>query len=125
VSVRHATTADLTAWISPTLTLPSTQEQERLLDRASELIDSLVTAPYMAGTDGTPADSGIAQTLADATCAQVELWLTMGEDMDIESWGPGSYSAGGVSVASPPDRLAPRAARILNAGMMTGGGVAI
>lgn len=122
----HATPQDLATYIGASQTLPSDAEQTRLLARAQELVDDAVVAWYSTDSaTGIPTDDVIAGTLRDATCAQVEAWLQMGEAVDIESWPKGttgaSYRMGRVAVAGPPEKLAPRALRILSSEGLTQG----
>ena len=90
-----------------------------------ELIDGLVCAPYATDASNVPTAAAIAKALSDATCAQVEMWLGMGEQVDIESWptpksGLG-YQAGRVRAYAMPDKPSPRAVRILLLqGLVTG-----
>lgn len=100
---------------------------ERMLDRASELIDDyLRRAVYDVDDDGAPTDDDDIAALRDATCAQVEFWMAADEEEDI--LGPvQSLSIGNIQVSQGSDDrrvapmyLAPRAARILrNAGILT------
>ena len=83
----------------------------RMLDRASELISDIVVVPIK---------SAHADALKRATCAQVEYWLEVGEETDIEGPVQGSiigkvqiqYGAGDNRVS--PRGLAPRAERVLS-----------
>jgi hypothetical protein len=98
-------------------------DADRLLDRASELIDDLT----MDRIDTTDDDHMTAA--ANACCAQVEWWLSQGESRDIE--GPiQSYQAGRIQMTMgagdnriTPTYLAPRAERFLRrAGLLYRGG---
>ena len=105
----------------PAVTIGPPEDLGRLLDRASEVIaDYTRTAIYAVDDDGMPTDAEDVAAFRDATCAQVEFWLTADEEDDI--LGPvdnlalgdlkvGNSAFGGVRVA--PMFLAPRAARIL------------
>ncbi len=114
----HATTSDLSNWLPDTIPVPA--DANRILDRASEVIDAaLKTAVY--DPDET------ADVLANATCAQVEYWLTGDEEDDVLGPLQGlilnglqlQYGAG--TNRATPTYLAPRAWRILNnAGLITG-----
>jgi len=94
---------------------------DRLLERASELIDDyLRTAYYATDDDDLPTDAKVATALSKATCAQVEYWQAGDEEDDI--LGPvESLALGGMTVKfnsntgqrEAPRYLAPRAARIL------------
>lgn len=88
-------------------------DADRLLLRASDRIDDAVLAQFSLDTQsGLPTDLTIARTLADATCAQVEFWLEVGEGHDIDGIRGPMQVVGGGSYQAPPD-LAPRARSIL------------
>lgn len=113
----YATAADLAAFVSSDTTLPVTGELDRLLSRASELVDGYVTRPFNVDGNGAPTDTDVAATLRDATCATVEAWLELGEEHDIAGIR-GDISTGPLSWQLPPT-LPLRARRILdNAGLM-------
>jgi hypothetical protein len=83
-----ATIAQLDAWLGR----PSPADAPRLLDRASEVVaGALRTKVATDATTGLPTDPTTAQTLADATCAQVESWLDDGE-CDRASLAPHAWS---------------------------------
>jgi hypothetical protein len=118
-TVAYATTEQLAAW------LPDDADAElisdRLLQRASELLDDYIRQPFALVTDtedadyGRPSDAELRQLLADACCAQVEFWGNVGEDHDIEGLGGQSVSI--MSYSGPlPDELSPRARRLLAQG---------
>ncbi|GAW50610.1 MULTISPECIES: hypothetical protein [unclassified Nocardioides] len=128
----YATTEQLGAYFgadgeseSPS-TIP--EDAARLLVRASELVaDHIVTAVYDVDSDGNATDGTVIAALRDATCAQVEFWLTGDEEDDI--LGPlQSVSTQGVQLQMgagenrpTPMYLAPRAARALRrAGLLSG-----
>lgn len=122
----YATRADLAVWVGDAAAmLPSTSEQDRLLGHAERLVDTLVLAGFTVDGTGIPTDPTVAAALRDAVCAQVEMWLAMGEALDVESWGPGAHKVQSVlEVANPPGKHAPRALRALSAaGLLTGGAV--
>jgi|SRR5690625_190827 len=108
----YATEAELAAYLGISEDdLPD--ESERLLDRASELIDE--------ATRGR----ATGEAASKATCAQVEFWLEVDEEHDIEGPIQGviigrlqiQYGAGPNRIA--PTYLAPRARRYLrNAGLL-------
>ena len=109
----YAVAAELQAYVSEDMELPSAGEQDRLLARASEVIDDVTLGRIDAdNTDHTDA-------ARDAACAQVEWWLSAGEDIDvsgpIQGYTIGSlqvqYGAGANRVS--PFKLAPRAKRHL------------
>jgi hypothetical protein len=124
----YATRADLAAWVGSSQTLPDTTEQDRLLERASTIVDGLlVAAVYDVDSDGNPIDTDVAAALSDATCAQVEWWLESGDELGASaSWASvsiGSVRLGGgqgESGASAP-AAAPRAtSRLQLAGLLPG-----
>lgn len=104
----HATAAELAAWLGSDTPPP---DADRLLERASRLIDSHVTAGYKVDDNGDPSDTQMREALRDATTAQVEFWLGVGEEHDVEGIR-GEISTPGASFALPPD-LGPRARREL------------
>lgn len=84
----------------------------RLLDRASDLIDSVVTLAY--DTDPVtilPTDATLAAALKVAACAQVEFWIEVGEGNDIDGLAGTQVVAGGAAgyAGKRAPRLAPRA----------------
>lgn len=108
----YATPAELATYVGEGVELPSTEEQERLLERASELVDSV----SLLRIDDTDADHLAAAR--DATAAQVEWWLSAGEDAEtgppVQSYSIGSLSLSyGVAGGAHRMRLAPRAKRHL------------
>jgi hypothetical protein len=105
--VVHATAQDLAGWLDG----ETPPEAARLLARASRLVDRHVYAGYRVDDDGLPVDEHVRDALRDATCAQVEQWLAVGEDHDVEGV-EGAVSVGGASFTLPPS-LAPRARREL------------
>lgn len=118
----YATAADLTSWLpgDGSVPVPAAAEANRLLDRAAELVDDYVTSGYAVDATGAPAAAAVVDALRDATCAQVEQWLAVGEANDIEGRS-GAVSSHGLSMDSYPDRLAPRARRALaRAGLIRG-----
>lgn len=114
----HATPSDLQDWVSADTSLPSKEEQKRLLERATLLVNHATVAAY------DPDDTAISSALRDGTCAQVEQWLVLGEGVDIEGWPVETHvQSSGLSVNKAPDTLAPRAHRILAAEGLTQGGM--
>lgn len=122
----YATDEQLTAYLAEGETLP--EDSARLLSRASELVDDhIVTAVYAVDDDDLPTDPVVLAALADATCAQVQFWLTGDEEDDILGPVQGVSQAGtqlqfgAGENRSTPMYLAPRAARHLRAaGLMSG-----
>lgn len=109
----YATVAQYQMWSG----LAAPPDAERLLRRASELLDVTVTAPFLVDEDGVPLDSGDAAALRDAACAQVRFWTETGEEHDIDGLAGSAVSIGGVSGKRPPV-LAPQALRILRGAML-------
>jgi hypothetical protein len=91
----------------------------RLLKRASELLDGSVTNIFTVdSTTGIPTDAPTAEALRDACCAQVEFWLEVGEEHDIDGLAGTDVSVGGFT-GKRATVIAPRAQRILgNAGLL-------
>lgn len=92
---------------------------DRLLMRASELIDNTVTVAFAVDdTDQLPTDTDVADAMRDAACAQVEFWSEVGEGNDIDGLAGTKVSAGSYSGDRAPV-IAPRASRLLqNAGLV-------
>lgn len=122
----YATVDDLAAWIAD----PVPADAARMLDRASELVaEQIQFAVYATNSTGDPTDTTVLTALRDATCAQVEHWLTAGDEADdIDDVQPTSISVGPLALnwgnqrgndAPAASPLAPRARRILgNAGLL-------
>lgn len=100
----HATEADLTAWLPTDADVP---DPDRLLDRASVLVDQYVRAPYR------PGDPTVTDALRDATCAVVEAWLETGEENDLDGLAGTQMSVPGYS-GRRALTLPPRAYRALS-----------
>lgn len=109
----HATSAQLAAWLGST----APDDADRLLARASTVVDTAVIAPYKVDEDGHATDVDVDGALVDATCAQVEFWLHVGEEHDIEGVR-GDVSTPGTSFTLP-GTVAPRAASILSLAGLT------
>lgn len=97
---------------APDVTIDPPHDVDRLLERASELLDDyLRTAVFDVDDDtGLPTDADVIAALRDATCAQVEFWLAGDEEDDI--LGPVD-AVGMAGVTAKGRELAPRAARKL------------
>lgn len=109
----HATSSQLADWIG--VAVPP--DAQRLLDRASRLVDGKVTTGYKVDDAGVPTDVRVRDGLRDATCAQVEFWLGVGEEHDVEGVR-GEISTPGASFTLPPE-LGRRARReLVLAGLM-------
>lgn len=98
-------------------------DASRLLKRASELVqDSTVTAFYRTDDEGNPTETLTISAFQNATCAQVEFWITGDEEDDIAgplqgmSAGSQQQQYGAGANRATPMYLAPRAARFLRLG---------
>lgn len=117
----HATEEQLNAYLADGV---SVRGSGRILVRASEVIDDHVRASYTLNTTTDLADdSDVALALADAVCAQVEFWLEVGEEHDVDGSAGGQISVGGWSTNRLPPELAPRARRHLAAAGLLNPGV--
>lgn len=116
----YATVDDLTAWLPPSVTFDE-GDAPRLLMRASELMDQTVRAFYSVDANGIPTDTATATALNKATCAQVEQWLEVGEENDIDGLAGTNVAVAGKSgyVGYRATELSSRAFRLLsNAGLL-------
>lgn len=102
----YATPAQLAAYVGESADLPSETEQERLLERASELVDAITLGRIDSDNDD---DTEAAQK---AVCAQVEYWLQADESADVTG-AVTNYRIGsiGETFASGSDGAMPRLAR--------------
>lgn len=91
----YATADDLGAYLG---TEPPA-DSDRLLIRAQELIDATLTsAMYTSDSNGNPTDATVIGALRQATCAQVEYWITNGDELGtLDKYS--SYSIEGISVS--------------------------
>ena len=112
----YATAAELAVFMGA----ETPEDADRLLQRASELIDDYTrTAQYAVDDDGLPTDEDDIAAFRDSTCAQVEFWTAGDEEDDVLGPVQGiilgglqvQYGAGDNRIS--PLELAPRAARIL------------
>lgn len=117
----YATVAELTAFTGAAAPV----DAARLLQRASDLVDTIVCAPYATDLSGMPTDVDIIAALKNATCAQVELWGEVSEANSIDGLaGTGVMLTGasGFQGKRAPD-VSPRALSYLaNAGLLRPGG---
>lgn len=121
--VVHATELDLTDYLAGSdYTPPVGAAAQRKLRNASRLVDSKVVGWYDADDLGVPVEVEIRNALRDATCAQVEQWLSVGEDNDVDGYPQSTpVSTNGTSVGLRPARLSPRARDLLrDAGLLAG-----
>jgi hypothetical protein len=107
----YATTTDLTAWLPSDAEVPS--DADRLLARASTLVDQTVRYPYAVDAGGAATDAAVSDALRDATCAIVEGWLEAGEENDLDGLAGTQMSVPGYSGARAVT-LPPRAYRALS-----------
>ena len=107
----YATAEDLAAWLGKN----PPADAGRLLTRASSLLDSSVYVSFAVDDSGLPCDAGVAAVLRDAVCAQVEFWLEVGEEHDVDGGAGSLVSVGGLSIQRPK-RLADRALDALRTG---------
>lgn len=111
----YATTTELQEYLGGA-SLPS--DANRLLERASDLVD------YATFGKLDPTDTEQMDVAKKATCAQVEYWMSVGENIDVSgssynSISIGTYSAtfsnssSSKSTGNQELAMAPRARRIL------------
>lgn len=115
----YASPEALAAWLVGSTYEDETPEgpaAERILTRASEVIEWCSRGTYEPDPDADPeVPEAITTALAEATCAQVEQWLEVGEELDVGGWDRSrGVKYGAVTLDALPATLAPRAARILS-----------
>ena len=117
MTVAYATVAELATFLGS----EGTPDAGRLLERASELVDTIVDVPFaLSATTGLPTDTDVAAALRDATCAVVEAWLEVGESNDIDGLAGQQIAVQGFTGKRAPEKP-PRAVRLLKiAGLHTG-----
>lgn len=109
MSVAYATSDELASYLGTAA--PS--GADRLLARATELIDGIVCAWFAVDdATGLPSDADVAATLRDAVCAVVEQWLEVGESNDVDGLA-GSQVGIGTYTGRRAPQIPPRAVRIL------------
>jgi hypothetical protein len=114
----YVTRANLAQWLYGTADesdprLGDLPTVDRLLARASELVEGRVLAAYGTDSEGRPTDPDVAAWLADAACAQVEFWNLVSEEHSIAGVRTGTLSVGGVS-HNMPNLVGPRVIDILD-----------
>lgn len=121
----YATVGELEAYLGERVSLP--EDPARLLDRASEFISSVtngVLERFETDYAGEFTQVEVEAALRDATCAQVEFWIEIGEEFDIAN-PQGSVAAGKLSMSQLPPKLALRAKRHLRSVALMGSAVAV
>jgi len=90
----YATVTDLGAYLG---TEPPADSQ-RMLARAQDLVDAALKSSWFAvDTSGNPTDTAVIAGLNKAVCAQVEWWISNGDEYDqINKYS--SFSIEGISV---------------------------
>lgn len=111
----YATAAELATHLG----IAAPADADRLLMRASELIDATVVSPFeVDSVTGIPVETEVADACRLAACAQVEQWIETGEANDIDGNAGTQYSIAGYSGRRAP-RLAPRAKDALRSAGLT------
>jgi hypothetical protein len=113
---QFATPAQLRAWVGAAYSVSEDDnEVDRMLLRASQVVSRHVLGHREARSaiDGT-ADLPEAYSLPlrDATLAQAEFWLEVGEEHDVVGL-TGHVQTGRLTISKLPHRLAPRASDVL------------
>lgn len=121
MTVAYASSAELEAFVSATVWAAiDASDVDRLLARASEVVDDHCLAGFVVDTDTSlPTDTDIAQAVQDATCAQVEYWVEVGEEHDVAGIAGRDVTIARFSIDRLPPVLAPRALRFLAAEGLT------
>lgn len=109
MTTQYATEADLQAHVGD-VPAPIGAEADRVLRRASELIDYVTSGA--AERAYLTEDSAWRDVLRRATVEQVEFWIEVGEEHDIAGM-TGHVQAGRLNISKLPGRLGPRALRTL------------
>lgn len=104
----YATRAELAAFLG----VDAPAQAERLLRRASELVEDTVIVGWEVDDNGQPAEPGVVEAFRNAVCAQVEFWLEVGEEHDVTNQR-GTIGVGDLNVSTLPGTLSHRAARHL------------
>jgi hypothetical protein len=124
--VAYAVLADLEAYIGEAPA--DAAAAGRMLGRAQDLIDYTIRKALFAVdnfTDGNPTDPDVLNALKQATCAQVESWLSSGDELDeLGQWQ--TITIEGITLSRRTDdtvrreRLCQRARDILYAPLPNG-----
>lgn len=107
--MKHATSGDFATYSGSS----APADIERLLQRASKLVDSFVLSPYSVEANGSPTETYVAEALRDATCAQIEWWLETGDEVEATARFEDA-GVGGLRLGTTGLRIAPRALDELN-----------
>lgn len=116
MTVLYATAAEVLAWLDGD---PPAGDLDRLIARASELVDANVRAEYSVDDDDLPTDTTVAAALRDAVCAQIEQWVEVDESNSIDGLAGTQIAVDGYSGPRAPD-LAPRARHLLKVNGLLG-----
>jgi hypothetical protein len=121
----YATVADLETYCGA----PANPGDDRLLQRASELVDELLVATaYTVDSNGNPTNADAIAAMRDATCAQVEWWRGTGDELGATAlWddlqlGPARLMrrSGGPTPSKSPRFAARTVATLHRAGLLPG-----
>ena len=112
----YAVEADVVAFMGAQAQIPNPPytptEISRLVIRACELVDNWLSR-YAFATDsiGNPTDPTVLNALNGAVCAQVESWITSGDELDeMGQWQ--QFSIEGVTMTRTGDSAAMRRHRL-------------
>lgn len=116
MTVAYASAAQLQASVSAAVWASvNAADVDRLLARATELVDDHCFGAFAVDSDtNLPTDTDVADALRDATCAQVEFWVEVGEEHDVAGVAGRQVSIARFSIDRLPPVLAPRARRFLD-----------
>ncbi len=92
----YATSADWTAYSGQ----PADVDTDRLLARASEMLDSqvIIFCWYLADETGMPTDALVQEAFRKATCAQAAWWDELGDSTGAAAAGWGGVKIGSVQL---------------------------
>lgn len=115
MTVAYASAAQLEAFVAPAVwSSIDAADVDRLLARATEVVDDHCLGAFLVDSDtDLPTDTDVAAALQNATCAQVEYWVEVGEEHDVSGVAGRNVSIARFSIDRLPPVLAPRAARFL------------
>lgn len=102
----HATVDELEIYLG----VSAPPDAERLLQRATDLIDGYVFGMYeIDSVTDLPTETRVRTGLRDAVCAQVEWWQLTGDEADVLSGHTTVSMVGSLTTSGRRRRLAPRA----------------